>query len=236
MATFLGAVNRILRNNTVIAHDDDDLTSFSDIQHKSASWLAREAVQGTLTDLAAHKMLPLEEAVGTITLSQSTRVYNLASDFVRFAGERPFFLELDGSGNSANRVVNAYPGGRDTLRREVLDYKSQEGTPNWFYHPTSSTKQVAFYHIPDSNYDSVQLEYEYEKSVYPTAEGDTLPFVNDEESDAFMRMASRYFQFLFAKVPIDDLEKDVVYKASKAALLNLLKDKYPNSSWGFDYA
>lgn len=235
MATFLDGVNRVLRNNTIIAHDDDDLSAFTDVQHKSSSWLARQSIQDTITELIANKALPLEEATATITLSASTRVYNLASDFVRFTGEKPFFLELDASGNSANRTVNPYPGGRDRLRREVLDYKTQEGTPNWFYHPVTSTKQVAFYHVPDSNYDSVDLEYEYEKYVYPTVEADTLPFVNDQESHAFLSMASRRFQFLFAKIPIDDLEKDAVYKSAKASLLNLVQDKYPNSSYGFDY-
>ena len=236
MATFLDGVNRVLRNNTIIAHDDDDLTAFTDSQHKSSSYLARQAIQGTITELSADKLLPLEEATGTITLAQSTRVYSLASDFVRFAGEKPFFLELDGSGNSANRTVNPYPGGRDALRREVLNYKDQEGTPNWFYHPVTSTKQVGFYHIPDSNYDGVQLSYEYEKSIYPTEEADTLPFVSDQESHAFLDLASRRFQFLFSKQPIEDLEKDAIYRSAKASLMNLLRDKYPNSSYGFEYA
>lgn len=236
MATFLDGVNRVLRNNTIIAHDDDDLTTFSDVQHKSSSYLARQAIQDTITELSADKLLPLEEATATITLATSTRVYSLASDFVRFQGENPFFLELDGSGNSANRVVNEYPGGRDRLRRTVLDYKTQEGTPNWFYHPQSSTKQVAFYHVPDSSQNGIELEYEYEKSVYPTSEADTLPFVSDQESHAFLSMASRRFQFLFAKQPMEDLEKDALYRSAKASLLNLTKDGYPNSRYGYDYA
>ena len=235
MATFIDGVNRVLRNNTIIAHDDDDLTTFTDTQHKSSSYLARQAIQDTITELSADKLLPLEEATDTITLLESIRVYSLASDFVRFQGEAPFFLELDGSGNSANRVIHPYPGGRDRLRREVLDYKSVEGTPNYFYHPTSSTKQVAFYQIPNSSYNNVQLSYDYEKSVYPTSEADTLPFVNDQESHAFLSMASRRFQFLFAKQPIDDLEKDALYRAAKASLLNLTKDCYPNTRYGYDY-
>lgn len=236
MASFLEGVNRVLRNNTIIAHDDDDLVTFDDSQHKSSSWLARQAIQGTITELSADKLLPLEEAEATITMVTSQRVYSLASDFVRFSGEAPFFLELDSNSESANRVINPYPGGKEALRREILDYRTQEGTPNYFYHPITSTKQVAFYQVPDSSQNGVEYRYEYEKSVYPTEEADTLPFVNDQESHAFLDMASRRFQFLFSKQPIDDLEKDAVYRASKASLLNLLRDKYPNSSYGFNYA
>ena len=43
--TFLDGVNRILRMNTLIRGDDDDVSSFDDTQHSASINLARFSIQ-----------------------------------------------------------------------------------------------------------------------------------------------------------------------------------------------
>lgn len=235
MSFFIDTVNRVLRTNGLLADDDDDIAAFTNTQHKGTIQLAKIAIQSSITELTADRLLPAEEADGTITYVADQRIYNLATDYVRMIDENPFFLEIDGSGVSQNQTVNAYPGGESQLRRQILDYRTQSGKPRWFYFPKNTTKQVAFYQVPRSDEAGIQLRYTYEKSVYPIAEGDTMPFSNDQEHDAFSDMSARYFQFLLTKQPTDGLLTDIVYQRSKASLMNLLKPSYATQQYGYDY-
>jgi hypothetical protein len=234
--SFLYGVNRVLRQNSIITGDDDDISSFTDLQHKASTQLAMIAIQSTITELSSDKCLPIEEVDATITMVQSQRTYDLASDFVRFIEEKPFLLELDGSGNSANRVMQMYPGGEAQLKREILDYREQEGTPSYFYNMKASTKSIGVFHIPDANYNGVDFQYTYEKSVYPVIEVDNLPFITRQEVDTFIDMASRRFQFIFTKQPMEGLEQDIIYKGARTSLLNILRQNYPTTEYGYSYS
>jgi len=123
MTTFLDGVNRVLRENTILAGDDADLTSFSDTQHKATMELAKISIQSTLTALVAEKMIPYEITDGNITYVTGQRTYSLPDDFIRFADEDPFLLELSGS-VSANIYVPKYPGGEE--RQGLLQKKRCE--------------------------------------------------------------------------------------------------------------
>ena len=235
MATFLDVVNRVMRINTVIGADDDDLTTFDDTQHVATLQIAKIAIQSTLTELTSDRIIPYEEADGTITVSTGTRVYALPADFIRFKGQNPFLLKLDGSSNSENITVNEYPGGEESLRRGILDYREQPGEPRWFYIIMSSTKQVGLYQVPDSSVNGVSYRFPYEKSVYVTVAADTMPFTTQQESDAFSDMAARRFQFLFTNQPIEGLERDSVYAAGKTNLMNLLRKTNPANGYGYRY-
>lgn len=235
MSTFLDVVNRVMRINSVIGADDDDLTSFDDAQHVATSQIARISIQSTLTELTSDRIIPYEEADGTITVVTDTRVYDLPADFIRFKGEKPFLLKLDSSSNSENTTVNEYPGGEEKLRRGVLDYREQPGEPNWFYQLMSSTKRIGLYQVPDSSVNGVVYRFPYEKSVYVSLAADTMPFTTQQESDAFSDMAARRFQFLFTSQPIEGLERDSVYAASKANLMNLLRRTNPIQAYGYSY-
>ena len=235
MATFLDAVNRVLRINTIIAGDDGDLASFDDTQHGATLQIARFAIQSTLTELTSDRIIPYEEADGTITVTAGTRVYALPADFVRFKGVKPFLLKLDGSSNSENICVNEYPGGEEKLRREVLDYREQPGEPRWFYQINSSTKQIGLYQVPDSSVDGVSYRFPYEKSVYISLAADTMPFTTQQECDAFADMAARRFQFMFTNQPIEGLERDTVYVQAKNNLMNLLRKTNPTGQYGYLY-
>lgn len=235
MATFIDTVNRVFRINSVIGGDDDDITTFSDAQHVATLQLAKIAIQSTLTELVTDRLIPYEEADGTITLVTDQRVYALPSDFIRFKGERPFLLKLDGSNNSDNITVIKYPGGEEQLRRSILDYREQSGEPHWWYEIESTTKQIGLYQVPDSSVNGVSYRFPYEKSVYVTLSVDTMPFHNEQEADAFADMAARRFQFLFTKQPIEGLERDSVYAAGKTNLINLMRQTNPTRKYGYSY-
>jgi len=235
MTTFLDGVNRVLRSNTILAGDDADLTSFTVTQHKAHSQMAQISIQDTLTDLVADNIIPYEITDGTITYVTSQRVYTLPNDFIRFADQEPFLLELDGSSNSANIFVTMYPGGEEALSREVLDYRSQSGNPIYFYEVKTTTKQIGLYQLPDSSKNGTVARFRYQKSVFVTSEADTLPFHTTQEAYTFLAMASRYFLYINAGTPPGNMDDDPIYKKNKASLMNLIRIRKPSNSYGYVY-
>lgn len=234
MSTYLDAVNRLLRINTVLSGDDDDITTFADIQHRSTLNLAQIAIQSTLTELVSDRLIPYEEADGNITYVTDQRAYALPADFVRMVGDDPFLLVLD-SGVSANTTVNLYPGGEEALRREILDYRTQSGSPFYFYFLDGTTKQIGLFHVPDASVNGTVVRFPYQKDVGLTAEADALPFHSTSEENAFIDMCARYFQFLFTAQPTENLEMDTVYRRAKTSLIHLMKPMKPNNKYGYKY-
>lgn len=230
MATFLDGVNRLLRIATIIRGDDDAITTFSDTQHSADIQLAQIAIQSEITEVVSDQLLPYEKTSGTITLTTSTRTYALASDFIRFYGAYPSFYD-----STDKRRIYAYKGGDDRLRDIDYDYKTTTGTPSYWYWENTTTKQVAFYNVPDSNYNNRSLTYDYEKSVMVSNATDTLPFHNNEEYYAFIDMAHRRFEFIRNKQPQGDLLRDATYTNAKARLANLLRPTNPKQSYGKVY-
>ena len=103
--TFLDAVNRILRTNGIIRGDDDEVTTFNDVQHNATLNLAKIAVQDELVEFVSDRLVPLEQTTGTMDVSSGVRTYTLASDFVQFYGH-PLFYDA-----TNNRQLYEYPGG-----------------------------------------------------------------------------------------------------------------------------
>lgn len=237
MTTFLQGVNRVLRANTILSGDDADITSFTTTQHKAHTQLAQIAIQDTLTDLVADSIIPYEVTDGNITYVTSQRIYTLPADFIRFADEAPFLLELDGSNNSANVYVMLYPGGEEALSHKILDYRSQTGNPTYFYEVKTTTKQIGLFQVPDSSKNGTVTRFRYQKSVYVTSEADTLPFHTTQEAYTFLMMAARLFLLLDAgPIPLGfDLDQDPLYKKSKASLMNLIRIRKPSTSYGHVY-
>lgn len=234
MSTFLDAVNRVLRINTIISGDDDDITTFTDIQHRATLNLAQIAIQSTLIELISDRLIPYEETDGIITYVTDQRVYALPADFVRMKGDNPFLLKLDG-GVSANTTVNLYKGGEEQLRRDILDYRTQSGNPMYFYFIDGTTKQIGFFHVPDSTMSGIELRFPYQKDVAITSEADALPFHTVSEENMFIDMCARHFQFLFTSQPTEGLEGDAVYKRAKSSLMQLITPVNPNKKYGYRY-
>lgn len=225
---FLQAVNRVLRTNAIIKGDDDQVQTFSDTQHAASLNLAIIAIQDELNDLVSDRLISYERAQASLSLSAGTRTYALASNFVRFYAT-PMFLDVN-----ANRDVFEYPGGEPRLRLEIFDYKTQPGTPNWWYWHDATTKQVAFYQVPETSYT---YDYEYEKDVSVTASTDTLPFHTESEAQAFCSMAARRFKALLEELPdaMAFVLRDPTWITAKARLTALIRPTNPCASYSVGY-
>lgn len=224
--TFIEGVNRLLRLNTIIKGDDDNITTFSDTQHAAAISLAQIAIQDELTDLVSNRLIPYEKTSSTISLVSGTRTYDLATDFVRFYGDNPFFYD-----STANRHIHEFTGGVDNLRELINDYTTQSGYPNYWYWNDTTTKQVGFFQVPNL---SRNISYDYEKSLNVTVTTDTLPFHTDQEAYSFCQCAAQRFKYLKPGVE-GNLEEDVTYTSAKIRLTNLMNYKNPTNRYGNRY-
>lgn len=232
--TFLQAVNRILRTCAVIRGDTDTVSSFSDTQHNASLNLAIVATQNELIRLASDRLIPAERVTsGTITLVANTRTYTLASDFTRFYGT-PHFYD-----SNSNTQIYEYPGGLEKLQTDIFTYATDSGSVTWWYWEPGDTKQVGFFQLPTSS--GTILSYQYEGSILISLVTDNLPFHNDDENYMFIEMAARRFKFLFEDVKNEldiqaVLDRDVTYRSSKAALINLVRGTKPKRSYMNHYA
>lgn len=228
--TFLDAVNRILRINTLIRGDDDNVTTFSDTQHAANIQLAMISVQDELIELSAgpEHLLDLEFATGTLTTSNGQRIYSLASNFIRFS-EKALFYDA-----SRNYHLPEFPGGRRRLKQAIPNYQSQSGNPNWWYWEPSTNKSVAFYLVPDGTYT---LTYDYERSVMVDLATDELPFQTSEEAYTFCTLAARRFKFMFERAENlqVSLPADAIYRHAYSRLRSLLRPTNPPKGYGRVY-
>lgn len=218
MATFIDGVNRLLRIQQIIRGDDDSITTFSDNQHSADIQMAQISIQDELTDLVSERLISYEKTNSTISLVTSTRTYALASDFVRFYGTHPSFYD------SVDNVRSyEFKGGEDALKDIDYQYKTTEGSPTFWYWNDTTTKQVAFYSVPNSVYNGRSLSYDYEKSVAVTNSTDTLPFITTEEYQSFISMAARRFFFYKSLQSEGLLTQDAGYNNAKSRLYNLMR-------------
>lgn len=230
MATFLDAVNRVLRIEGIIRGDDDDIVAFTETQHASAISLAMIAVQDELSEIVSERLIPYEKATSTISLIAGTRTYSLISGFIRFFGERPSFYD-----STDNVRIYEWAGGEDRLRDQDYQYKTTQGAPSWWYWSDTTSKEVAFYSVPSSAYNGRSLSYDYEKSVMVSNSSDTMPFHNNEEFYAFSGMAARRFNFMRTQQPQGLLTEDATYNNAKSRLYAFLRPSNPSKHYGFGY-
>ena len=223
--TFIDAVNRLLRASGIIRGDDDELTTFSSLQHNSAMNLAIVAIQSELSDLIADRLIPYEKASSSIATVAGTRTYSLAADFVRFYGQKPFLY------NSTDNVqIFEYPV--DRLRHTIYDYKTQSGDPQYWYYEDTTSKQVSLYPVPDE----VQTwEYDYEKDLSLSTSTDTLPFHSTTEGQAFADLALQRFKMLLTRQPLDALRDNKDRMEARARLANLIRHTTPSNRYGSRY-
>lgn len=225
--TFLQAVNRVLRSSAILRGDDDEVSTFSDVQHNAALNLAIVAIQSELADLVSDRLVSYEKASGTLATVNGTRVYAVESDFVRFYGQNPFLYN-----GTDNIAMYEYNGGVDALRHDILDYKTQSGDPYYWYWEDTTTKKIGLFPVPNSAETWV---YDYEKDVSVTASSDTLPFHNEMEAQAFCDMATPHFKLLLTRQDTGALAQNASYTMAKARLSNLLRPTDPNMRYGTRY-
>ena len=219
----------MLRLATLLQWDDDDITSFSQTQHGATISLARQALQHVTNDLIADRFLFPEKADSTITTVASTQKYALASDFVRFEDKNPWFFQTD-SGVPNSQFLSEYPGDESALKKQVPEYATQTGTPQWYYF--TDDQEVGIYPVPDS---VLVYRYDYQKDVMPEVETDSLPVQSEQMAYAYVDMATRIFSFLFTQQPIEGFDKDIIYLRAKAALMSLQVKDPSGNRYGFSY-
>lgn len=227
--TFLQAVNRLLRIEGIIRGDDDAASSFSDTAHSNMIQMARIAIEDTLADLTSAKLIPYEEAQGHISVSQGTRTYNLASDFIRFIGQNPFMEQVSAAtttGTATGDRIYMYKGGEQQLRIDDHKYQEEQNEPQFWYPVNTSTAQVGFWRVPDGTY---HYRYWYQKDVSVSVAADNLPFSRTPEADAFCQAASIRFRMMRLDPDIRKqlypmgAEKDPEYAAAKSRIFELLR-------------
>lgn len=226
--TFLDAVNRILRANNIIRGDDDEVASFSDVQHNATLNMAVIAVQDEIADLISDRLLGHEYATGTINTSAGARVYSLEPDFVQFFGTPHLFVA------ATNRFIPEYTGGLNALSTDLVNFESQTGQPQWWYFQPGTSKQIGLYPTPDT---PETLSYRYEKSVYVSNSSDVMPFDLLEEVHSFCAAAGRRFKFLLEDAQNLDmvLANDASYQNARGRLIRLMKGREPYSAYGYVY-
>ena len=227
---FLGAVNRLFRITRIIKGDDDALTNFTTTQHAANLELAKIAIQDELGDLVADSLIPYEDASSTLTSVSGTRVYTLASDFIRFYGNNPFLYDEEN-----NRAIPRYRGGEDRLRHEILDYKTQSGDPSLWYPVEGTSKQIGLFQVPDDANAGKVYSYDYEKDVSVDLYTDTLPFHTETEAQAFVGASVRRFQFMHDGLNLEDLPRDPLHTNAKARLAQLMRMYNPRKRYGNKY-
>lgn len=215
--TLIQAIARIMRIEGIIRGDTDAPTSLSDLQHGATINLAAIAVQDELNEITSDVMIPYEkDTTGSLTTVAGTRSYALASNFVRFVGRPMLYCSAD------NYEMFEFPGGEESLKVQVPNYKTVQSTPYAFYFEYTTTKKISFFPVPQ---EAKTYTYDYEKDVSVTAAGDTLPFQNEIEAQAFCRLAARRFKYIFQGLNIADLDRDTERAKAKTVLFDLIIGK-----------
>ena len=230
---FVGAVNRVLRIAGIIRGDTDPIVSFSDLQHGATLNLALIAIQDTFTDLMAFYNFPVERKSGSITLLNGVRTYALATDFVQFWQSDAFFFD-----SVDENQIREYGGGERQLAQDIINYKTDIGSPTLWYYVEASTKMIGVYQTPNITYDQRVWTYEYEYDVVPVNATDTMPFIRDIETFAFCRCAAVRFQSMFnanPKSPNAPVEQHPEYINARSTLLALITPDKPNPYYGRTY-
>jgi hypothetical protein len=238
---FLDGVNRILRTEGVIAGDDDNASSFSDTAHENMLNLAKIAVQDSLSDFISDRSVPFEQAESYITFTTGTRLYSLASDFMRFIDPKPKMYKVDVAttiGIADGTFLYSYKGGEKQLRADIFDYQTVRGDPYYFYGEGGTTKQIGVYPVPNSDSNGEIYRYYYDKDVSVSVETDTLPFINESTAQAFIQSASVWFRALRID-PIErkqlfpqGIERDSEYQNAKSRVIELINQNPPATGYG----
>lgn len=214
---FLGGVTRIMRIEGILRGDTDAPSTFTDLQHGATINLAQIAIQDELNELTSDTLIPYEKKTpGSIATVAGTRSYALATDFIRFFGKAMLYDSV------SNFEMFEYPGGEDSLKLAIFNYKTQQSTPFYFYFEATTTKKISFYPVPQA---VVTYTYDYEADVSVTNATDILPFHNEQEAQAFCRLAARRFKYLYQGLNIADIDNDSEHMKAKAVLADMIIGK-----------
>lgn len=228
---FLDAVNRLLRIEGIIRGDTDVLTAFTNTNHNSTSQVAQIAIQSEIAEASSRGLLPYQHTINsTLTMVTNQRSYPLPANFIQLWGSPPFFLDL-----TRNYQIVEYSGGENHLRNDIINYRTQYGSPNYFYFELGTTQEVSFFQVPNVSINGTVYNYDYSASVNVLNPGDTIPFPTIDQQYSFCDMAARRFKFLFEGKVDMPIDQDPVYREARARLYALIKGKQPSNRYGSVY-
>jgi hypothetical protein len=208
-----------MRVNGIIRGDTDAPTTLSDLQHGATIQLAVIAIQDELNEMTSDMLIAYEhDATGIVSAVAGTRSYALASNFIRFFGTPALYNSGD------NNYIYEFPGGEQQLQQMYPDYKTAQSNPQYWYFDATTTKKIALWPVPQ---DNKNYSYDYEKDVSVAAAADTMPFHNEQEAQAFCRMAARRFKMLYEEKDPATLIVDPEHMKAKATLVALMVGKNP---------
>ncbi len=232
---FVTAVNDIMVQDGILAGDDDAITDFDSQQHVASIRKAKLAVQNELADLMVDEFFPYEKATSVITTSVGVRTYATPTGFLRQDDEHPWMIETNAANVSTGAVIKEYPGGEDKLRRHDLKYRENQGKPYFFYFEGGSTKDFAFYPVPNDTY---YYRLDYEKELTVTDESDTLPFLSETEVRLFIQLCTRHFKYLRMSPTAREgifpggIELDAHRASLRIKLIKANRHKQPSKHYG----
>lgn len=239
MATFVDAVNRILRIEGILRGDDDTISDFTSTQHAASIEFAKIAVQDEIAWVTQCEDInvPYERTSGTVTTTASTASYSLASDFLRLTSEKRMWKVTNSTVD--NTFISEVD--EDHLRTNInAEYETLTGTPIYFYFKSGTSNQIGMYPVPDTTGDI--YKYWYDKSTNVTTSTDTMPFITTEQFNAFCNSSARVFKFI--RLSQDErnalfpngLDRDPVLESKRATLLRQLKRSKSKNRYGRHYA
>jgi hypothetical protein len=212
-----------MRATGILRGDTDAPTTLSDLQHGATINLCAVAIQDELNELTADMLIAYEhDATGVLSAVAGTRSYSLASDFIRFFGTPSLYNSSD------NLRIYEFTGGEQRLMELYPDYKTAQSTPQNFYFDLTTSKKVALWPVPQ---DNKNYSYDYEQDVTVTAASDTLPFHNEQEAQAFCRLATRRFKMLYEGMDPALISVDPEHRTAKATLVQMMRGKNPAKSY-----
>ena len=180
---------------------------------------------------------PAQRTFANITLLTGTREYTLASGFIRFEDERPWFYLLDASDLPTSTIVLPYRGGEPALRKHDPQYRTTNGNPVFWYPSGTANNKVSFYQIPDSSHNNDKYGYFYVGNATLSATTDNLPFTLEEADEAFVMAAARRFLYfpnaVGTAIPLAPTgpDFDPIIRAARAQLRRLLSPTKPTSRY-----
>jgi len=227
---FLGGVQRLLVNATVIRGDDDAPTSFASLQYPAAINIAKQAIQYQLNRLVANRVISYEKKTGSITTIDGTgnpepaRTYDLAQDFVRFFGKKPFLQDDN------QRQIFEVDYDELTLRDTL--WNTEVGQPYAWYNERGTTRKIGLTQIPD---EVKVWTYHYQADVSVKNETDTLPFICELEAETFIDYCVSHFNLINQGGALANIETDPGIVAGRSLLVSLMRNTDTPKRYGNSY-
>ena len=230
--TFLDACNAALKRAGVIQGSTGAITSFTSSAHQREVDTTIQVFNEAMQEVLGLGMFSGEVASATVVGVLNTREYDLPSDFVRVAGERPELRIMRSA--TGSRYIYEYPGGYSQMYVDQLTATDFTGTPGaWTINPV--TQKIRFdTENDDSQTATATWNFLYEKQVRftstSTATGDVFPF-GDVVVDALVPVVAETLNRIIKKDPYDPVQ----FKKNLANAILTASQSKSRKRWGLRY-